>query len=447
MPYWLVFLIGIFVLLFFVVKLKTNAFIGLLATTFTIGALSGMPLLDVVSTISEGFGGTVASIGLVIIFGTILGKYLEVTNSTDKMAVDMVGLFGEKNTALAMALAGYVISIPVFSDSAMVILSPLVLALAAKNKKPRVAVAVLGVSLAAGLLSTNVFIPPTPGPLAAAGMLNIDIGQAMFFGAIVAMFRTIFGWFYAQFYLAKKDPDWFTYERNPEDRLESNVEISSDQMPSTFAAILPLLLPLILILANTATAMVVPEGAGILGITSFIGNPIIALVIGCLVAMLLHVKTLKKEGILSVLNDGMKESGSIVFVVSAGGALGSMLSRSGVGDALAQTVAGLNVPALLIPFLIGATIKLVNGSGTTALITAVSITLPMMDVLDLHPIVVFLASSSGAAIASHVNDSFYWVYAENLGMDMKTGLRTLTASNFVSTIGSLIGTFLVSLFL
>ena len=212
MPYGLVFIIGILVLLFFIVKLKTNAFIGLLAATFTIGACSGMPLTDVISTISDGFGGTVTSIGLVIIFGTILGKYLEVTNSTDRMAFSIVGAFGESNAAMAMALSGYIISIPVFSDSAMVVLSPLVLALAGKNKKPRVAIAVLGASLAAGLLSTNVFFPPTPGPLAAAGILNIDIGQAMLFGGLVALVRTLFGWGYAKFFLGRKMENWFTYD-------------------------------------------------------------------------------------------------------------------------------------------------------------------------------------------------------------------------------------------
>lgn len=446
MPFGLVFLIGILVLLFFIVKLKTNAFVGLLAATFAIGACSGMPLTTVISTISEGFGGTVTSIGLVIIFGTILGKYLEVTNSTDRMALSIVEGFGESNTALAMALTGYIISIPVFSDSAMVVLSPLVLALAAKNKKPRVAIAVLGTSLAAGLLSTNVFFPPTPGPLAAAGMLNIDIGQAMLFGGLVALIRTLFGWGYAKFFLNKKAEDWFTYDNQAiidaaaGDKEEKN-------MPGLFGALLPLLLPLVLILTNTFSKMIFGEESAVVSVTSFIGDPIVALVIGCVIAMIIHKDTLKGEGILSTLNAGLKESGSIVFVVAAGGALGSILKASGVGASLAESVASLPIPTLLIPFLIGATIKMINGSGTTALITAVTICEPMVAALGMSPIIIFLAACCGASICSHINDSFFWVYSGNLGMDMKTGLKTLSASCIVSTVGALGATFVLSLFL
>ena len=362
------------------------------------------------------------------------------------MALSIVEGFGESNTALAMALTGYIISIPVFSDSAMVVLSPLVLALAAKNKKPRVAIAVLGTSLAAGLLSTNVFFPPTPGPLAAAGMLNIDIGQAMLFGGLVALIRTLFGWGYAKFFLNKKAEDWFTYDNQAiidaaaGDKEEKN-------MPGLFGALLPLLLPLVLILTNTFSKMIFGEESAVVSVTSFIGDPIVALVIGCVIAMIIHKDTLKGEGILSTLNAGLKESGSIVFVVAAGGALGSILKASGVGASLAESVASLPIPTLLIPFLIGATIKMINGSGTTALITAVTICEPMVAALGMSPIIIFLAACCGASICSHINDSFFWVYSGNLGMDMKTGLKTLSASCIVSTVGALGATFVLSLFL
>lgn len=446
MPFGLVFIIGILVLLFFIVKLKTNAFIGLLAATFTIGACSGMPLTEVVSTISEGFGGTVTSIGLVIIFGTILGKYLEVTNSTDRMALSIVDAFGESNSALAMALTGYIISIPVFSDSAMVVLSPLVIALAAKNKKPRVAIAVLGTALAGGLLSTNVFFPPTPGPLAAAGMLNIDIGQAMLFGGLVALIRTLFGWLYAKFFLQKKEENWFTYD-NQEIIEAASKDNEEKNMPGLTGALFPLVFPLVLILMNTFGKMIFGEGSSIVSVTSFIGDPIVALVIGCVSAMIIHRKTLKGEGILSTLSEGLKESGTIVFVVSAGGALGSVLKASGVGTSLAESVASLPIPTLLIPFLIGATIKMINGSGTTALITAVTICEPMVAALEINPLIIFLAACCGASVCSHINDSFFWVYSGNLGMDMKTGLKTLSASCIFSTVGALGATFILSLFI
>ena len=179
MPMELVFVIGMAVLLILCIKVKANAFISLLATALVMGMLSGMSGADTVSAITSGFSGTVKSIGIVIIFGIMLGNYLDAAKGTNRMAYDAVKLVGQKRAGLAMAITGYIVSIPVFSDAAFVILTPLVKAI---HKKTKIPLAILAVSLSAGLLSTHVFVPPTPGPLAAAGLLGIDIGRAILYG-------------------------------------------------------------------------------------------------------------------------------------------------------------------------------------------------------------------------------------------------------------------------
>ena len=203
MPMEFVFIIGMAVLLILCVKVKANAFISLLATALVMGLLSGMSGADTVAAITGGFSGTVKSIGIVIIFGIMLGNYLDAAKGTNRMALDAVRLVGQKRAGLAMAITGYLVSIPVFSDAAFVILTPLVKAI---HKKTRISLAILAVSLSAGLLSTHVFVPPTPGPLAAAGLLGIDIGRAILYGAFGAVFMTLAGWIFAEIYFRNK-PD------------------------------------------------------------------------------------------------------------------------------------------------------------------------------------------------------------------------------------------------
>ena len=435
-----VFTVGIAVLLFLVAYVKTNAFIGLIGAAATMGLLSGMTPVDVVDTINAGFADTVLDIGLVIILGTMLGKFLEKTLSTNRMAVDAIRLVGEKRSAFAMTISGYLISIPVFSDSALVILSPLVRALSSKTKIAR---GVFAVSLCAGLLATNVFFPPTPGPLAAAGLLSLDVGRVMIYGGIVAFVMALCGWAYAQLVLLKKPDSYYTYEMPPEDEEDEDALNDSD-LPGTFTAFSPLALPLILILSNTCCNMLLPVESPVLAVTGFVGKPIVALIFGIVLAIILNVRRLGKEGILKLLNDTLNDAGSIVFIVSAGGALGYVLKVSGAGPALGSAIAGTGLPAILIPYVVAAVIKMVNGSGTTALITTVTICASMVTSLGIDPILIFLSSASGASICCHVNDSLFWVYARCMGFDTKTALKTLSISNVVESIGALMATLVIS---
>ncbi len=444
MPIELVFVIGIAVLLFLCLKVKANAFISLLTAALVMGFLSGMSGEETVSAITSGFSGTVKSIGIVIIFGIMLGNYLDAAKGTNRMAVDTVRLVGQKRAGLAMAITGYIVSIPVFSDAAFVILTPLVKAI---HKKTRIPLALLAVSLSAGLLATHVYVPPTPGPLAAAGLLGIDIGQAILYGAFAAVFMTAFGWIFAELYFRNKPESYYSYRDDVKDE-ETVASLDDDQdLPGSAASLLPLIVPILLIVANTTCSMLLPEESPVLLLTSFIGNSNIAMAIGAVLAIICLGKRMGGKKILSVMDATLKDAGPIVFTTAAGGALGEVLSVSGAGDSLAAMVVSTGLPFILIPFVISGLLKIVQGSGTVAVTTAATLCAPIAASLGLNPILIFLASGAGARACCHVNDSYFWVYTNCMGFDMKTGLKTLSISNIFMALGGLFATFLCSLWL
>ena len=435
MPMEFVFIIGMAVLLILCVKVKANAFISLLATALVMGLLSGMSGADTVAAITGGFSGTVKSIGIVIIFGIMLGNYLDAAKGTNRMALDAVRLVGQKRAGLAMAITGYLVSIPVFSDAAFVILTPLVKA-------------ILAVSLSAGLLSTHVFVPPTPGPLAAAGLLGIDIGRAILYGAFGAVFMTLAGWIFAEIYFRNKPDSYYSFRDEEEQKKDEALSIEDDtDLPGTLASLLPLVVPILLILLNTTCGMMLPEDSPVMTVVSFVGDSNIALAIGAVLAIITLGKRLGGKVIIDVMDKTLKDAGPIVFITSAGGALGQVLKVSGAGDSLAQMVLNTGLPFILIPFVISGLLKVVQGSGTVAVTTAATLCAPIAASLGLDPILIFLASGAGARLCCHVNDSYFWVYTNCMGYDMKTGLKTLSISNVVMSLGGLAATFICSLWL
>ena len=345
-----------------------------------------------------------------------------------------------------MAITGYIVSIPVFSDAAFVILTPLVKAI---HKKTKIPLAILAVSLSAGLLSTHVFVPPTPGPLAAAGLLGIDIGRAILYGAFGAVFMTAAGWIFAELYFRNKPESYYTFrdeEAQKEDEVAPSIDDDKD-LPGTFASLMPLVVPIVLILLNTTCGMILPEDSPILSIVSFVGDSNIALAIGAVLSIITLGKRLGGKAIIDIMDKTLKDAGPIVFITAAGGALGQVLKVSGAGDSLAQMVLNPGLPFILIPFVISGLLKVVQGSGTVAVTTAATLCAPIAASLGLDPILIFLASGAGARLCCHANDSHFWVYTNCMGFDMKTGLKTLSISNLAMSLGGLLATFICSLWL
>jgi gluconate:H+ symporter, GntP family len=419
--------LGVIVLIFLVLKTKIHAFLALIIAASITGLVGGMAAPDVVNAITSGFGTTLGSIGIVIGFGVMMGRILEVSGAAEKMAYTIVKWLGKRKEEWAMAITGYIVSIPIFVDSAFVILSPLVKALSKKTGK---SVLTLGVALGVGLVATHHAVPPTPGPLGVAGIFGVDVGLMAIWGLIFAIPIIIIGVFYAK-WLGKKiyqipDETGLGYVRpgqpmTVQEYLESKEE---KNLPSLTRSLLPIVVPILLIFANTTVTALKLEG-GIYNYIKFIGSPVFAVGIGLIFAIYGLYSHVKQSEAIERMEEGIKTAGIILLVTGAGGALGNVLRESGSGDYIAKQIADLNLPAILIPFVIATIVRLIQGSGTVAMITAASISAPILTGLDVNMALAAQAAALGAMVFSYFNDSLFWVLNRLLGIkDVKEQILT-----------------------
>ncbi len=429
------FLIGLVALILLAAYFKVNAMISLLISSLIIGLISGIDGAQVIEAISIGFGGIVSKIGIVIIFGVLIGKLLEDTRGAEKLARSAIKLVGERNGPFAMAISGFLIAVPVYSDVGYVILSPLTKAL---SRKSGVCLAVLSVSLSAGLLATHVFVPPTPGPFAVVGLLGIDMGDMIIWGTFAAIVMTLSGWIYAQFVMPR-----YLSPIIPEETVETTDDVV---MPNLYKAVLPLMVPIILILLKTTTTMLFNEHESVVyKIIQFVGDPVVAMGFGAIVAIvLLREKIKARFTVKHLVEVSIKDAGPIIFITAAGGSLGEVLEISGAGQAIAERIVSSGLPFILIPFLISGILKTIQGSGTVAIITAATLCLPISESLSMNPVLIAMAAGSGARLVCHVNDSYFWVFTNMNQFDTTTGLKTLSAANIFMAFGGLLATWIAS---
>lgn len=404
------------------VKFKVHPVFSLSAAAIVSGLLFGLSPETIMKTIGDGFGKTLSSIGLVIAFGTVIGTFLERTGGTKVLANAILKFVGLNKSPLALNLAGLIISIPVYCDSGFVILSSLNKAL---SKKSGIKILVFAIALASGLYSAHVFVPPTPGPLAAAAILEADLGMVMLFGLLVAVCVSLAGYFWA-LYIGKRlhIKEGHITENLPEQVEEEEKE---KNLPKLWNTLLPLFLPLILIaLKSVADYPTQPLGEGLLAsLFRFFGDPIVALFIGVLLSFLMVNKAASGQKQLWV-GESLKQAGAIVLITGAGGAFGAVL-RTLDFESLLHIDAASGMGGLLLAFGIAAVLKTAQGSSTVSIITTAAIIAPLLTTFGLESItqkaLVVLAIGAGAMTVSHVNDSYFWVVAEFSKMDMKTALR------------------------
>ncbi|WP_420602079.1 GntP family permease [Flagellimonas sp.] len=424
-------LVLILVVLFIIlatVQFKMHPIFSLTIAAVASGFLLGLSPKDVMNTIGEGFGKTLSSIGLVIAFGTVIGIYLEKTGATKVLANSVLKVVGLKRSPLAINLAGYIISIPVFCDSGFIILSSLNKAL---SKKTGIPVLVFAIALATGLYAAHVFVPPTPGPLAAAAILEADLGMVLVFGLLVSIPVSLTGYFWARF-IGK------SLKEKKEQQQMSSEEKEVDNGIKPIHAFLPLLVPICLIaMKSVANYPTLPLGQEFLfTIFDFVGNPVIALLIGVFFAFFLGRKSpsKQKEGWIA---DAFKQAGSIVLITGSGGAFGAILRTIDVASILdLQSTSGIG--GLLIAFTIAAVLKTAQGSSTVAIITTSAIIAPLLDVFGLVSIAdkafAVLAIGAGAMTVSHINDSYFWVVSQFSNINVKTALRGHTLGTLLQGI-------------
>ena len=410
-------LVAIALLIVLILKTKVPPFLALIIAAVTVGLIGGMDPNAIPGSITSGFGGTLGSIGIIIGFGVMMGQIFEKTGAAERMALTFIKLFGKKNEHWAMALTGFIVSIPIFCDSGFVILNPIAKAI---SKKTRRSIVEIGVPLAAGLVITHALVPPTPGPLGVAGTFGVDVGQFILLGLIISLPMTIASCLYAQrlgkkiYQLPSDDGDSWIRPEKHEEYSELNLEPSKD-LPSTLTAFLPLLVPVILILINTVTAALGVEGP-VATTVKFLGSPVIAVGLGLLIAIYTLANAVPREDVLKEMSKGLASAGMIIFVTGAGGSLGQILKDSGTGAFIAEQLAAASIPIVLLPFIISTLVRFVQGSGTVAMVTAAGICAPIVNAAGANPLLGAFACCIGACFFSYFNDSYFWVVNNLMGI-------------------------------
>lgn len=430
-------IIGIVLLLVLILKTKVHPFLALIIAAATIGLIGGMPPNEVVSAITSGFGGTLGSIGIIIGFGVMMGQIFEISGAAERMAKTFIKMLGKGKEEIALAITGFVVSIPIFCDSGFVILSPLVKAISKKTNKSAVT---LGISLAVGLVVTHSVVPPTPGPVGVAGIFGVSVGSLLLWGIILAIPMVIVGLIYAKYignklYQIPSDDEEGAYIRlNAKDvKLSYDiVETDDKDLPSNFIAFGPIIVPIILILIKQLLGFYGVEGA-VMSIFGFIGHPVIAVGIGLMIAIFGLTTNTSKEVTINEMEKGIRSAGIIIFVTGGGGALGSVLRTSGAGDYIAQLIADSPLPAILLPLIVATLVRFIQGSGTVSMITAASICAPILATLDVNPVFAALAACVGSLFFGYFNDSYFWVVNRTLGIkDTKEQIKAWSVTSTLS---------------
>ncbi|MHC4751594.1 MAG: GntP family permease [Planctomycetota bacterium] len=425
-------------------KLKLHPFLSLLIAAFGYGVFCGrMSLEQVVESVNAGFGDTIGYIGIVILAGAVIGTFLEKSGGAYKLAESTLKLVGTKNVPLAMGIIGYIVSIPVFCDSAFVILCPLGKAL---SRKVKISLAATAVALSLGLYATHTMVPPTPGPVAAAGLLEADLGLVILWGALVSIIALAAGWLFATKLAAR------VYINPDTDCEESDLEKLAVEGPSAFKSVIPILLPIILIVARSISEFPThPFGVGKAAtFISFIGQPVVALLVGVFFALLLPKKlTTKTLSASGWIGQAVIAAAGIIIITGCGGAFGEVLRNSEISEVVKEYLGGSTSLSIWLPFIIAAALKTAQGSSTVAIITTAGIVAPLLGILGLETstarALAVVAIGAGSMVVSHANDSYFWVVTGLSGMSVNQGYKLQTLGTLVEGVTAAIALWIISL--
>lgn len=437
--------LGIAILIFLSMKTKVHTFIALIIATMVTGLIGGMSVPVIMSGITKGFGNTLSSTGIIIGLGVMMGIILEKSGAAEQMAFTIIKLIGKNKEEWALGLTGYVVSIPVFSDSALVILTPIAKALSKLSGKSVVG---LGLALATGLQLTHVFVPPTPGPLTVAGILGVDVGVMIMAGIVFTIPVYIVSMLYCK-WLGKKiyqipsdvEGEYIRMDFKKEylKSIENIEEIhKAKKLPSAFLSFAPVVCPLVLIFINTVVGFAGIKGT-ITSVTGFMGHPIVALIIGTLLSIYGLGKRMTRKEVNDAMSEAIESTGMIMLITGAGGSLGFIVRDSGIGNALGEVVLNAGIPGLLIPFIIACLMRIALGSATVALTTAATLTAPLLTQLGINPVLAAMSTCAGGVAFSYFNDSGFWVFNGLYGLsDIKDQFWAKTMISFVGAGGALL---------
>ena len=414
-------IIGLAILLVLIIKFKVHAMLSILIGAVAIGLIAGMPFDEIVTAVDDGIGNTLKGIALLVGLGSMFGAILEASGGAQTLAVTMVKRFGDEKAAWALGITGLVISIPVFFDAGLIILIPLAFSLAKRTNKSSLFYAI---PLLAGLAVGHAFIPPTPGPVLVATMLNVELGWVILVGIICGFFAMIVA-----------GPVWGSicgkkYFVPIPEQVANQEEMDESKLPGFATVVTIIMIPLVLIILKSV-AGVVPALQGVQPVLNFLGQPFVALLLATLAAMFLlgtrHGYTLPE--LEKILTKSLEPTGLILLVTACGGVLRYILQYSGLGEVIGNAVASVNLPIVIVAFLVAALVRICVGSATVAMTMAAGIIAAMPEVAGLSPMYlacVVAAVAGGATVCSHFNDSGFWLVRSLLGLDEKTTLKTWT---------------------
>lgn len=443
-PLIIAFVLTIIIMIVAISKYKVHPFLSIMGVSLLFGLVAGIPLTDLPGTIGDGFSGTFKSIGIVIIFGAMVGILLEKTGAALKMADCVVHWVGEKRPELAVLIMGWIVSIPVFCDSGFVILNPIRKALVKRTRTSSVAATV---ALSMGLYISHCFIPPTPGPIAAANTLGVGDHMLLviIMGAILSIPPLIAGYFFAK-YIGNK----VTARDDVEDenvKTYDQLLAEFGKLPSAFMSFAPIVVPILLMGLSSAFAMAKIK----IAILTFLGTPIIALAVGVIFGIILLAQCGKMNEFYSLVDETLKVVGPILFITAAGGVFGKVISASQMVPYITAHSNIMSTMGIFFPFVLAAILKTAQGSSTVAITTTAGITVPMLPALGLgNPVLTTLcviAIGAGAMTVSHANDSYFWVVTNFGEMEPEQGYKTQTLGTLIIGVTSMIGVYVAYLIL
>lgn len=454
------FVIAIILMIVMISKFKVHPFLALMSISLVLAVVAGIDLSKIPAMIGVGFSGAFKSIGIVIIFGTIIGTVLEKTGAALKLADMVVKLVGQRRPELAMLIMGWVVGIPVFCDSGFVVLNSIREALYKKISASPVA---MSVALSGGLYASHVFIPPTPGPIAAAGTLGLggNLLLVIIMGTVVSVPVLVAVYFFSKSIaksvtISDKEAD-ATITASYEELLKK-----FGKLPCGFLSLAPIIMPIIFMAVGSVVDVLAKQGmldkAALLPkIFLFLGNPIIALAIGVIFCVFLLAETKKMREFDHITNESLKIAGPILFITAAGGVLGNVITEAGFVNFIKENASTIKAIGIFFPFIISAVLKTAQGSSTVAIITTASIMgafsadNSLMHTLgftsEISAALCVMAIASGAMCVSHANDSYFWVVTNFSKMTADQGYRTQTAMTFIMGVVGMISVYILSLVL
>ena len=468
---------SVVLLLVLISKVKLHTFLSLLIISLFLGIAGGIPIYRLPGEIATGFGSVMQGIGIIIVVGIIIGEILEATGGAKVIANAILRLVGTKRSTIATAVTGGVVSIPVFCDAGFVVLNP---AIKAMSKAAKIPYMCLVSALMMGLLTTHSLVPPTPGPIAAAGILGADVGIVMIYGILISIpVLVITSLWCNSGYLRRKYPEIADDNTADEGTVDSTAETTdvgegtvdntaettdagevtadsvaesinkslggSDTAPSLFLSVIPILIPIILILTRSFSRLYASGEEAWFPFVEFFGESYIALLVGVGLAFLVP-KSLTREVTDTWVSRAIKKSAEIVLITGIAGSFGLILRTIGVGDILAELIAAYNIPSILLPFIVSAVVLMAQGSATVALLTTSGIIYPLLPALGISPELAVISIAGGSFTGVFPQGSYFWAVTKIAGYDIKKGYVAVTLTTFVMGGVALVSIFVLSLF-